>query len=131
MFFTKKLEDQPDPPPQFRAREMLPGLAPVAPGHIVEPQRGPRMLGLRDQRLGTLALDRLYLLGFAPRRLFCRAVKPMTSQLEVEVPERRAAVPVLIDGHGVTFRVWLAMNWLMSESVNLGRLRFLPRPTST
>src|SRR5262249_12701991 len=102
-----------------------------APGHIVEPQRGPRMLGLRDQRLGTLALDRLYLFGFAPRRLFRRAVKPMTSQLEVEVPERRATVLVLVDGHGESFRVWLAMNSSRSASVNMRRVRCLPWPMAT
>jgi hypothetical protein len=32
-------------------------------------------------------------------------VKPMTSHLEVEVEIRRAAVSVLVDGHGESFRV--------------------------
>src|SRR5262245_60582127 len=88
---------------------MLPDLFPVALGHVVETQGrlGRRQLG--DQPLLLLPLGRLYFFSFAARRAFRRAVKPMTSHLEVVVPVRRAAVFGLVDGHGASFRVWLAM----------------------
>ena len=82
----------------LRARVMLPDFVPVAPGHIVEAQRClcRRQLGNQCPRL--LALCRFYFFGFTSRRAFRRAMKPMTVELEVEMPERRARTSV--DGHG-------------------------------
>src|SRR5262245_62865605 len=105
---------------------MLPDLLPVPIGDVVEAQRGLGRRQLRDEPRRLLALGRLYLFGFAARRTFRRAVKPMTSHLEVEVPVRRSAVSVLVDGHGASFRVWLAMNSLRSGSANILRVRRLP-----
>ena len=78
-------------------------LLPIALGHVVELERSLGRRQLCDQPLRLLALARLYFFGFAVRRAFRRAVKPMTSPLEVEVPVWRA--PGAIDGHGRSFRV--------------------------
>src|SRR5215831_11494174 len=110
---------------------MLPDLLPIAIGHVVELERCLGRRQLRDQPLRLLALGRFYLFGFAARRAFRRAVKPMTSHLEVVVEIRRAAISVLIDGHGTSFRVWLAMNSLRSGSVNILRGRLVPWPMMT
>src|SRR5262249_40447438 len=114
-----------------RAGQMLRVLGPVPIGDVVEAQRGLGRRQLRDQPCRFLALGRLYFFGFTPRRAFRRAVKPMTSHLEVEVEIRRATVSVLVDGHGTSFRVWLAMNSLRSGSVNILRVRRLPWPMAT
>src|SRR5262245_66116291 len=98
---------------------VLPDLLPPTLGHVVETQRGLGRRQLRDQPCRFLALGRLYFFGFTARRAFRRAVKPMTSHLEVEVEIRRAAVSVLVDGHGTSFRVWLAMNSLRSASPHI------------
>jgi hypothetical protein len=83
---------------------VLPHFGPVAPGDVVEAQRGARALDLPDQELRLLALGRLYLFRLAPGRAPRRAVKAMTSELEVEVEERRARV--FVDGHmGESLRV--------------------------
>jgi hypothetical protein len=58
-------------------------------------------------------------------------MKPMTVELEVEVEERRATVLVFVDGHGTSFRVWLAMKASRSASANILRGRFLPWPMMT
>src|SRR5262249_55230595 len=105
---------------------MLPDFLPVPIGDVIEAQRGLGRRPLRDKPRRFLSLARLYFFGFAPRRAFRRAVKPMTSHLEVEVEIRRAAVSVLVDGHGTSFRVWLVMNSLRSASVNMRRGRFVP-----
>src|SRR5262245_50057304 len=87
-----------------RSGMMLADLLPVPASHVIEPQRGARRRKLRDILLGALALGRLYFFGFAPGRGLRRPVKAMTSEPEVEVPERRA--PGAIDGHGgASFRV--------------------------
>src|SRR5262249_39028629 len=91
-------------------RMMLSDLLPIALGHVVEAQRCLRRRQLRNQPLRLLALGRLYFFGFAARRAFRRAVKPMTSHLEVVVEIRRATVFGLVGGQATSFRVWLAMN---------------------
>jgi hypothetical protein len=88
-----------------RSGVILPDLLPVALGHVVEAQRCLGRRQLRDQHPRLLTLGRLYFFGFTPRRAFRAAMKPMTSDLEVEMPVRRAAVPVFVDGHGTSFRV--------------------------
>jgi hypothetical protein len=113
------------------ASVVLPDFLPVTLSHVVEAQRGLGRRQLRNEPRRLLVLGRCYFFGFTPRRAFRRAVNPMTSHLEVEVEIRRAAVSVLIDGHGTSFRVWLVMKSSRSASVNLMRLRFLPWPTST
>src|SRR5262245_42492898 len=113
------------------ASMLLPDLLPVAIGDVVEPQRGLRRRELAHQLDRLLALGRLYFFGFAARRAFRRAVKPMTSHLEVEVPVRRATVSVFVDGHGTSFRVWLAMKLSRSARENLMRWRFRPWPVLT
>src|SRR6516225_4027396 len=114
-----------------RARMMLPNLLPIALGHVVEAQRGLGRRQLRDEPRRLLSLGRLYFFGFASRRAFRRAVKPMTSHLEVEVEIRRATVSVLVDGQGTSFRVWLAMKLSRSASVNMRRGRLRPWPMAT
>jgi adenylyl-sulfate kinase len=80
--------------------------------------------------LGLLALTTLYRFSFAPGRALCRAVKAMTSELDVEFPEWRTWV--LVDGHtGESLRLWLAMNSASSASVSILRRRFVPWPTTT
>jgi hypothetical protein len=91
-----------------RAGEILRVLGPVAPSDIVELERRARGLGLRDQRPCSLAFDALYGFGFALLGLFCRAEKANTFDLEIVLVERRSWVAS--DGHGESFRVWLAMN---------------------
>src|SRR5262249_41489634 len=113
-------------PDVVRAGQMLRVLGPIAVGHVVELERCLGRRQLLDQRLGLLALGRFYFFGFAARRAFRRAVKPMTSHLEVEVPVWRAAVFGPVEGQGTSFRVWLVMNSSRSASVNPMRLRFLP-----
>src|SRR5262249_10866936 len=110
---------------------VLPDLLPPTLGHVVETQRGLGRRKLPDEFNRLLSLGRLYFFGFTPRRAFRRAVKPMTSHLEVEVEIRRATVSVLVDGHGTSFRVWLAMNSLRSASVSILRGRFVPCPMTT
>src|SRR6516225_2054318 len=111
------------------ACEVLRVLGPIAPGDVVELERRARVLGLRDQRPRALALDRLYFLGFALVRLLCTSEKLTTSDLESILPERRARVAT--DGHGRSFRVWLAMKASRSASVNMRRIRFVPLPMLT
>src|SRR5262249_41129641 len=118
-----------EPAPQVGAREMLPVFGPVAPGHVVEPQRRARALGLRDVLLRPLALGSLYRFGFAARGLFRRAEKDMTSDLESIWPERRRRVAA--DGHGESFRVWFLMKSSSSASVNITRRRLRPCPIRT
>jgi len=113
------------------ASMMLADLLPVAIGNVIEPQRGLGCRQLCDQPLRLLALGRFYFFGFAARRAFRRAVKPMTSHLEVVVEIRRSTVLVLVGGHGASFRVRLAMNSSRSALVNLMRGRFLPWPMVT
>src|SRR5262252_7921774 len=114
-----------------RAGQMLRVLGPVPIGDVVEAQRGLGRRQLCDEPRCLLSLGRLYFFGFTPRRAFRRAVKPMTSHLEVEVEIRRATVSVLIDGHGTSFRVWLAMKSSRSVSANMRRGRFVPWPMTT
>src|SRR5215831_13048685 len=114
-----------------RPRMMLADLLPIALGNVVELERGLGRRQLRDQRPRLLALGRLYFFGFAARRAFRRAVKPMTSHLEVEMEVRRATVSVLVDGHGTSFRVWLVMNSSRSVSAYMRRRRFVPLPMLT
>jgi hypothetical protein len=90
------------------ARVVLPNFDPIATRNIVEAQRRARGRKLCDLRFGPLALGRFYFLGFAPGRALRRAVKAITSEPEIEVPERRA--PLAVEGHGESLRVWLAMN---------------------
>src|SRR6516162_3893150 len=99
------------------ACEVLRVLGPIAPGDVVELERRAR------------ALDRLYFLGFALVRLLCTSEKLTTSDLESILPERRARVAT--DGHGRSFRVWLAMKASRSASVNMRRIRFVPLPMLT
>src|SRR5262249_55326294 len=113
------------------ANMMLPDFVPVAFGHIIEPQGRLGCGQLLDQRLCLLPLLPLYRFGLASRRLLRASMKPMTFALEVEVEMRRAAVSVLVDGHGTSFRVWLTMNSLRSGSVNILRRRFVPCPMTT
>jgi hypothetical protein len=62
----------------------------------------------------------LYRFSFAPGRALCRAVKAMTSELDVEFPEWRAWV--LVDEHTrESLRLWLAMNLASSASVSILR----------
>src|SRR5262245_57497462 len=110
---------------------VLPGLLPIPIGDVVEAQRGLRRRELAHQLDRLLTLGRLYFFGFAARRAFRRAVKPMTSHLEVEVEIRRPTVSVLVDGHGESFRVWLAIKSLISAAVNILRGRFAPLPMLT
>jgi len=84
---------------------MLPDLVPVAFGHIIESQRSLRHNQLRNQRPRFLTLSLFYFLCFAASRAFRRSMKPLTFNLEVEVPVRRSAVSVLIDGHGTALQV--------------------------
>src|SRR5262245_40445593 len=112
-----------------RPGQMLCVFGPIAPRHIVEPQRGVRVLGLRDQQLRALALLPLYRFGFPLVGLLGRAEKATTSDLKIVLPERGARVAS--DGHGVTFRVCTVMNSLRSASVNILRWRFLPWPRAT
>ena len=67
-----------------RARKVLRMFRPVATGEIVEFERRAGALDLRDVLLGPLTLGRLYLFGFASRRLFRRAVKAITSPPKIE-----------------------------------------------
>jgi hypothetical protein len=85
------------------ARVVLSDFLPIAPGDVVEPQACARGLGLRNQLLRSLALGGFYFFGFASRRLFSRAVKPMTSEPEIEVEVWRARLAV--GGHGTSLRV--------------------------
>jgi hypothetical protein len=95
LVLAKKLNQQREPVlGAIRPGVMLPDLLPVALGHIVELERGLGRRQLRDQPLRLLALGRLYFFGFAARRAFRRAVKPMTSDLEVEVPIWRARAAI-------------------------------------
>src|SRR5262245_15569288 len=96
------------------ARSVLPVLLPEPASYVVEPQRGVRLLGLRDQCLRALVLGRLYFFGFAFRRLLCTSEKATISDLEIVLPERRARVAS--DGHGESFRVCTVMNSLRSAS---------------
>src|SRR5262249_1595141 len=114
-----------------RAGEMLRVLLPVAFGHIIELERGFGRRKLPDEFNRLLSRGRLYFCGFAAGCAFRRAVKPMTSHLEVKVEIRRATVSVFVDGHGTSFRVWLAMNSSRSAAVNLMRGRFVPLPMMT
>src|SRR6516162_7265468 len=114
-----------------RAGQMLRVLGPVAVGHVVELERCLGRRQLHDQRPRLLALSRLYLFGFAARRAFRRAVKPMTSHLEVVVEIRRAAVFGLVGGQETSFRVWLVMKLSRSGSVNILRGRLVPWPMMT
>ena len=83
---------------------VLPDLDPISASDVVQSQRGARALDLPDQRLSLLTIGRFYFVGFALGRDLGRAVKAMTSELEVEVPERRARLAE--DGHGGdSFRV--------------------------
>src|SRR6516164_6462398 len=107
---------------------MLSDLLPVPIGDIVEPQRCFCRRELGDQHPRLLALGRLYFFGFAARRAFRRAVKPMTSHLEVVVEVRRAAVFGLVGGQETSFRVWLVMKLSRSGSVNILRGRLVPWP---
>src|SRR5262249_32286086 len=111
------------------AREVLRVLGPIPAGHVVEAQRGAGVLGLGNERPRLLALDALYGFGFAARRLLRASEKLTISDLESVLPERRARVAA--DGHGVTFRVWWAMNSLRSGSANILRVRRLPWPMAT
>src|SRR5262245_11776482 len=108
---------------------VLPDLLPVPDADIVELKRGTRGFRLCDVLLGPLALGRFYFFGFAPGRGLGTPVKAVTTQPEVELPKRRA--PILVDGHGTSFRVWLAMKSSRSASANMRRMRFLPWPTLT
>src|SRR5262249_11979378 len=90
----------------------------------------PPRLGLLNPLLGLLPLGSLYRFRFAAGRAFRRAENPMTSDLEVVLPVRRARVAA--DGHGGTsFRVCAIMKSSRSESVNMRRWRFVPWPVST
>ena len=103
LVLAEKLQHQAKPAPHVRASEMLRVLGPIAAGDVVEAQRRARVLGLCDQRLGALALGRLYFFGFAPRRFFCTSEKLTISDLEAVLPERRARVAS--ERHGRSFRV--------------------------
>src|SRR5215471_3680972 len=104
-------------------------LSPIASGHVVEAQRRARVLGLRDQRLGSFALLPLYGFGFPSGGLLRRAEKATTVDLEVECVERRPLVAS--DRHGDSFRVWFLMKASRSGSANMRRVRFLPLPMLT
>src|ERR1700739_4116479 len=83
---------------------MLPDLLPIASGDVIEPERCRCPAGLLNPLLRFLALDSLYRFRFAPGCALGRAVKAMTSDLEVVAPERRALVAA--DGHvGKSLRV--------------------------
>ena len=77
---------------------MLPDLGPPPRGHVLQAQRRARRLDLRDQSLGLLARAALYRFGVPLGRGLRGAVKSMTCELEIELPERRARV--FVDGHG-------------------------------
>jgi len=77
---------------------MLPDLGPVTRGHVLQAQRRASRLDLRDQLPGLLALAALYRFGFALGGGLRGAVKSMSCELEIELPERRARV--FVDGHG-------------------------------
>src|SRR5262249_28043879 len=104
LVLAEKVQHEAEMHPGVRcACEVLRVLLPIAPGHVVELERGAGMLGLRDQRPRPLALDALYRFGFAARRLLRASEKLTISDLESVLPERRPRVAS--DGHGVTFRV--------------------------
>src|SRR5262249_36925722 len=83
--------------------EMLGMLGPVPTGDIIKSQRGLRLLGLGDERLGPLALLPFYDFSFSPGGLFRRAEKATTVDLEVVRVERRPRVAS--DRHRGSFRV--------------------------
>src|SRR5262245_47201904 len=112
-----------------RAGQMLRVLRPVARRDVVQAQRGLGLIDLRDQPPRPLALGGLYLLRFALVGGFRGPVKSMTSPVKVKMPVGRARPAV--EGHGVTFRVLLAMNSLRSASLNIRRTRALPWPRAT
>jgi hypothetical protein len=71
-----------------RALVMLADFDPVTARYVIEAQRCPRRFHLGDVLLGPLALVRFYLLRIALGGDFRRAVKAMTSPLEIVVIER-------------------------------------------
>jgi hypothetical protein len=90
LVLAKEVDQQPDHMPGIvRAFVMLTHFDPVAARHIIEAQRCTRRLHLGDALLGLLPLGRFYLLRFALGGCFRRAVKAMTSPLEIEMVERR------------------------------------------
>ena len=103
LVLAEELDQQPQAPHVVPARPMLPVLGPITSGDVVEPQRcrAPDLLNLR---LGLLAFGRLYFFGFPLGRGLGRAVKAMTSELEVVLIVWRALVGE--DGHaGTSLRV--------------------------
>src|SRR6516162_7147056 len=117
---AKILEYDTDQRPGIRrAREMLSVLGPIARRDVLQTQGSLGLLDLRDESPHPLALGGLYFLGFASRGGFRGPVKSMTSPVKVEMPVGRARPAV--EGHGVTFRVLLAMNSLRSASLNMRR----------
>src|SRR5437868_11865797 len=95
LVLAKELDQQREPMlGAVGTRVMLPALTPIPPRHIVEAQRGARGRGLRNVLLGPFALGGLYFFRVPPSRAFGRAVKAMTSDLEVEVPIWRARAAI-------------------------------------
>ena len=83
---------------------VLPDLVPISACHVVEAQRCTRRLQLHDIPLRLLAFGLLYGFRFAFSRAFGRAVKAMTSPLEVE--EVVGRIRTFVDGHaGESLRV--------------------------
>src|SRR6516164_1112911 len=106
---------------------MLPDLGPISRGHILESQRCSHHSLLRNMPPRSLALRALYRLGFSLGRGLRGAMKSMTSDLEIKLPERRARVTV--DGHdGTSCRACDSINAATSASVNLLRGRRVPCP---
>jgi hypothetical protein len=129
LVLAEKFYQERKPLPCVAAARVVLRLRPEPTGHVIEPQRRARDLALRNDLLRLLALGGLYFFGFAPGRGFGAAVKAMTVDAEFEVPVWRARLA--IDGHGTSFRVWLAMKASRSASVNILRGRFLPWPICT
>src|SRR5262249_16273134 len=72
----------------LRTGMVLPHLLPLPSANVVQSQRSPCRLNLRNAQPRLLTLGLLYRFGFAPVRAFGRAVKATTSDLTAVCVER-------------------------------------------